>query len=226
MNATLESYQEPLRRIANEFIDERQGTTSKRKSDKKPLRRLQEYLEALEQCAEKLTQLTSKVNGLAFKLALLGLFLCEVSSFVPRLLNASLSEPKKEVAAVIQPLNVPTEPVKSDEVVQPSGPVAKHTAEKSGNSPTSAISKNLAREPLNPSFVRTRRSSHSRVAGNDPTSQALAETRSRQLLPRVSYPLSAPVELRFYDNRWHKRELPPANHPSLGAAGLPMNQSR
>jgi len=75
---TVESYKEPLRRIANELMEERQGTTSNRKSDKKPLGRVHEYLDALEQCAEKLTQLTSKVNGVAFKMALLALFLCEI----------------------------------------------------------------------------------------------------------------------------------------------------
>lgn len=205
MNATLESYKEPLRQIADEPMEERQGTRSNRKSDKKPLARVQEYLDALVQCAEKLTQLASKFHGLAFKVALLGLFLFEIGLNVPKLLNIGPSEPQKGVAGVIQPPNVLPEPAKSDKVVQPSGPLAEYTAEKSGNSPTSPISKkrSLTSQPPN---SKPGRGSNSHVAGSGAVQRqrGVAETRSRQFqLPR----LTSLSETRFYNGQWYTRDL-------------------
>jgi hypothetical protein len=194
--------------------------------DQQPVRRFQEHLEDL----GRLILSTTFVVVLLF----------DAIDFVAhKIPHRSLSNtpnsveltpgPEKPVAAVKEPSIAP---VKSGEVVQTSGPLANSTAEKPGNSPRSSISKNLTSRPLSPSFIRTRSSSHSGVAVNAPvqTPRAVAETRSRQLLPQVSYPLSAPVEFRFYDGRWHKRELAklpePTNHASPGAVGMPMNQSR
>ena len=76
---TLESYKEPLRRIADELM------ASRKPVEKKPLSRVQEYLEELEHCTEKLTSVLLKVKDLAIVAALLSLFLWEVIKFFIRL---------------------------------------------------------------------------------------------------------------------------------------------
>ena len=64
MIATLDNYQEPVRRIADEFI-------AANNRAKKPLYRFREYLDALEGCAEQLTKLLIKVEHLAVMTALI-----------------------------------------------------------------------------------------------------------------------------------------------------------
>ncbi len=69
MSANLENYHEPVRRIADEFL------TACQRANNKPLCRLKEYLEALEECAERLTNFLLKVEKLAVVTALICFFI-------------------------------------------------------------------------------------------------------------------------------------------------------
>ena len=68
MNVTFDNYQEPLRRIADEFM------AANKRAAKKPLRRVQEYLEALEECTDKLIKFLLKVEKLAVVTAFISFF--------------------------------------------------------------------------------------------------------------------------------------------------------
>lgn len=206
MNATFESYKEPIRRIADEYMDRQ-----------KPFQRIRK----LGQWMEELTNLTWKFKSLILNTTLLVVMLFEVIDFVvPKIPHLSFSnapnsvkstpELKKAAVAVSESS---TEPVKSDEVVKGSGPLEKSAAEKSGNASTSPISKNLASQPLN-SSARTRKGSNSHVGGSAAvqTRPATADTHSQQLLSRFTeFPSLAKLPV-------------PASHSSPGDAGLPMNR--
>jgi len=62
---SLESYDEPLRRIVDELMASREHI------EKKPLSRVQEYLEEAEHCTEKLTTILLKVERLVAVTAVL-----------------------------------------------------------------------------------------------------------------------------------------------------------
>jgi len=76
---TLKSYEERLRRIADELM------ASRKRVEKKPLSRVQERLEGLERCTEILTRVLWKVTELAFMAALLSFFIWDVIKFFKRL---------------------------------------------------------------------------------------------------------------------------------------------
>jgi hypothetical protein len=207
MNATLESYKEPIRRIADEFMDRRHVMASNDTRGKKPMRRVQEHLE----------ELGRLILNTTFVVVLLIDAIGFVADKIPHrsLSNApnsvqSTPEPKKPVVAVSESS---TELVKSDEVVKGSGTLAKYTAE-TGNGSTSPFSKNLTSQLLNSSFIRTRSGSNSHVARNAAvqTPRAVTEASSRQV-PRFTRQFKSLAKLPV-----------PANHSSPGFAGLPMTR--
>ena len=85
MNATLESYEEPLRRIADEFMASLAVKGARKQVGKKPLGRVQEYLDELEHCTEKLTKVLLKVKELVIVTALISVFLWGVIDLFIRL---------------------------------------------------------------------------------------------------------------------------------------------
>jgi hypothetical protein len=77
--STRDSHKETLRRIADEMM------ASRKHPKKRPLSRVLEYLEGLEHCTERLTRVLSKVEALAFRAALLSIFIWEVIKLFKRL---------------------------------------------------------------------------------------------------------------------------------------------
>jgi FMN-dependent NADH-azoreductase len=69
MSATLDPFKNPLRRIADDLV------TANKRAAKKPLCRVQEYLEALQECADKLIEFFLKVEKLVVIVALISFFI-------------------------------------------------------------------------------------------------------------------------------------------------------
>ena len=226
MNLNSEDYKEPLRRIADELMNERPDAPTNQKLDKERLGRVQQNLDALEKCFKKAIRVVSKAEHLGARTVVLILFLSGAVTLV-------INEPKRWKAEAPNTLEFESKsprvhpgPERSTDAEKTVRTQAEDSAQKLTNE-RPLVSKNLTSPSLESrSFTRTKRSQHPFVARTVYSiPPAVAEASSRQLLPRVTFPIGVPVTWRYDESgRLRPRELQPWEKVQA-PSGYPMRVS-